>query len=173
MSQTLNKSGQYVKDFAKQNPITTIVIGGVLFFVIRGQIRKLLKPTPPAPKPIPIPPVPPPTPTPTPTPSPGGGYSYDSAQYSDWADALQEAMSGSFWTGEAGTDMDAILRIYGKMKNRMDILALHDAYGKRKITSPYGWDTDAMTLPQTLQYELSDGNFADLNNTIKKTGYQY
>lgn len=168
MRQTLNTTGQYIKEFAKTNPITTIAIGGVLFFVIRGQIKKLLKPSPPPPTPIPIPPVPPPTPTPTPKPSPEKGtYSYDSAQYSDWADALQEACSG------AGTDMDAILRIYAKQKNRMDILALHDAYGKRKITSPYGWSTDAMSLPATLQYELSDGNFEELNNTIKKTGYQY
>ena len=169
MNKTINKSGQYIKDFAKANPITTIVIGGVLFFVIRGQVLKLFGKNPPKPQPTPIPPVPPPTPTPTPTPSPGGGggYSYDSAQYNDWADTLQEAFDG------AGTNMDTVLRVYGNMKNRMDILALHDAYGSRKITSPYGWDTSAMTLPQTIDYECSAGNITDINATIKKTGYQY
>jgi hypothetical protein len=166
----MNKSGQYIKDFAKENPITTIAIGGVLFFVGRAVVRKIIdqaRPRPPKPTPTPIPPVPPPTPTPTPPTPNQQGYSYDSAQYNDWADSLKEAFSG------AGTDMDAILRIYGRMKNRFDILALHDAYGKRKISSPYGWDTSAMSLPETLQYELSDGNFTDLNNVISRTGYQY
>ena len=168
----MNKSGQYIKDFAKQNPITTIVIGGVLFFVIRAQVKKIIdkaKPKPPRPTPVPIPPVPPPTPvpTPTPTPTPNTGYSYDSAQYNDWADQLQSAFDGP------GTGWETCERIYRMMKNRMDILALHDAYGSRVITTPYGWDSNSMTLPQTLEYEFSPGNFTDLNAIIKKTGYQY
>jgi hypothetical protein len=168
MNTTVKKTGNYIKDFTKTNPVTSIVIGGVLFFVVRAQIKRLFDEKPP--KPSPIPPVPLPTPVPTP-PNPqgggGSGYSYDSAQYDDWAGSLQEAFDG------IGTNFDTLKRIYSKMKVRFDILALNDAYGKRAITSPYGWDTSPMSLPETLDYELSSKEIAQINDIIKKTGYSY
>jgi hypothetical protein len=169
MKKNINKGGQYIKDFAKANPVTTIVIGGVLFFVIRAQVKKLLEPKPPEPKPIP--PVPEPTPAPNPVPNPqgggGGGYSYDSAQYDDWASGLQAAFDG------IGTNFSTLKRIFGKMKVRFDLLALNNAYGKRVITTPYGWDSSAMSLPETLDYELDAKEIAEINDIIKKTGYSY
>jgi len=160
----MSKTGAYIKDFAKTNPVTTVVIGGVLFFIIRAQIKKLLKPAPPEPKPLPIP-----VPEPTPTPSPGGSktYSYDSEQYNNWADTLQEAFNG------LGTDWSTVKRVFSYMKNRFDILALIDSYGKRAITSPYGWSTGAMNLNQTMSYELDDSEITEINQLIKNTGYKF
>lgn len=171
-----NPTVTYIKDFAKQNPVTTIAIAGGLFLTGRYVYKRFLKPEPPAPKPLPpVPPPAPPTPLPEPPrPSPGGGssgrsggYSYDAYQYSDWADVIQQAVDG------AGTYEEPIFRVMRYMKTRMDVLALIEAYGKRAIKSPYQlWDTDPMTLPQTLEYDVAE-YIDEINEIIKKTGYQF
>ena len=147
-----------IKDFAIQNPIfTTVIIGGVSFGVWRLYKNLTNKPN------IPI--VPPIAPIPE---GRTNKYSYISQQYADFADAIQDAMSG------AGTDENAIKNIFSKMKTRDDVLALIDQWGKRSIATPYGWDTDPKTLSQALYYEMSAQDVETYVNTpIKKTGYKF
>jgi hypothetical protein len=147
-----------VKKLAISNPIvTTVIVAGVSFGAYRlykSIFNKNRIPIVP-----PIPPVPE---------GKGNKYSYISQQYADFADALADAMSG------AGTDENQIKNILSKMKTRDDVLALIDQYGKRSITSPYGWDTSPMTLSQSFNYEM-DANEIEIyvNNPIKKTGYKF
>lgn len=140
------------------NPIiSTVLFAGLSFGAWRLYKRIFNKPL------IPIVPPIPPIPE-----GKGNRYSYISQQYNDFADALADAMSG------AGTDENQIKNIMSKMKTRDDVLALIDQYGKRSIATPYGWDTDPMTLSQTFNYEL-DAKGIDLyvNNSIKRTGYKF
>jgi hypothetical protein len=171
----------YVKEFAKENPIITVAIAGALFLTGRYVYKQIFpSKKPPTPTPTPVTPSPtpplPPSPTPAPSPSPGGGttprqptggYNYDAYQYRDWADALEEAFDGG------GTNMKSVVRVMGFMKTRADVLALIEAYGKRSITSPYLWDTDTMTLTQTIEYECSASNINEINDALKRTGYQF
>lgn len=95
-------------------------------------------------------------------------YTYIAQQYSDFADALADAMSGG------GTDHDQIKNIMSKMKTKADVLALIDQYGKRVIKTPYFWDSDAMTLAQTFNYEMYPNEIdAYVNTPIKRTGYKF
>jgi hypothetical protein len=163
----------YLKDFAKQNPVFTLALAGGTFLAARYVYKRFLKPAPPLPPaPPPVPPPLPPSPSPTPgggsTPAiPTGGYSYDANQYSDWADTIKSALDG------AGTDEKPVLRIMGYMKTRADVLALVEAYGKRSLKSPYQfWDTDPMTLGESLQYDMPE-YVDEVNQIIRKTGYRF
>ena len=141
-----------------ENPIiSTVLIAGVGFGLYRVYKKIVNKPN------IPIVPPIPPVPD-----GKGNRYSYISQQYADFADGLADAMSG------AGTDEAQIKNIMLKMKTRDDVLALIDQYGKRAISTPYGWDTDPMTLSQSFNYEM-DAKAIDLyvNNSIKRTGYKF
>jgi hypothetical protein len=140
------------------NPIiSTVLIAGLGFGAYRLYKKIFNKPN------IPIVPPIPPVPD-----GKGTKYSYISQQYADFADGLADAMSG------AGTDEKQIKNIMLKMKTRDDVLALIDQYGKRSITTVYGWDSDPMTLSQSFNSEL-DAKDLDLyvNNSIKRTGYKF
>lgn len=146
------------KQFIVKNPLfSTVVVAGLSFGVWRLYKTIFNKPS------IPIVPPIPPVPE-----GKGNRYSYISQQYADFADGLADAMSG------AGTDETQIKNIMSKMKTRDDVLALIDQYGKRSIATPYGWDTDPMTLSQTFNYELdANGIEGYVNTPIKKTGYKF
>lgn len=159
----------YAKDFFKQNPITTIIGGGLILFIGYRMLRKAVKPGP-------IIPIPPPITPPPPVPSEPTQkqYTYLAQQYSDFADKLFDAMSGSIWTGEAGTDTKTIANVMKQMKTKADVLALIDAYGRRALTTPYGWDTDPLTLSQSFKYEMEDSEIDSVvNANIRTTGYKF
>ena len=149
---------QKVRNFIKTRPIeTTIIVAGLGFGATKLYKTLFSKNR------IPI--VPPIDPVPQ---GKGNKYSYISQQYADFADSLNDAMSG------LGTDEKLISSVMSKMKTRDDILALIDQYGKRSVKTPYGWSSDPMSLSQTFIYEL-DSNEIELyvNNPIKKTGYKF
>lgn len=146
------------QSFIRRNPITTTVFAAGVSFGLYRLYKKIFNK-----QNIPIVPPIPPVPD-----GKGNRYSYISQQYADFADGLADAMSG------AGTDEKQIKTIMSKMKTRDDILALIDQYGKRSISTPYGFDTDPMTLAQTFNYELSTNDIEGYVNTpIKKTGYKF
>jgi hypothetical protein len=146
------------KQFIVKNPIvTTVVVAGLGFGAWRLYKKIVNKPN------IPIVPPIPPVPE-----GKGNRYSYISQQYADFADNLQDAMSGAM------TDEKAIRNIMSKMKTRDDVLALIDQWGKRSFATPYGWDTDPKTLSQAFYYEMDAAEVETYVNTpIKKTGYKF
>ena len=148
----------YFLDFAKQNPVITgvgtLVVGYTLYKVV-GKIFKKGDDIPPKP---PIPPIPPAE----------RKYTYVAEAYPEYADNLKEAFDG------IGTDNTAVARIMGKMKTKGDVVALISAYGKRIITSPYGWDTNPMSLSETISYEMSSSDIEKyVNAPLSKTGFQF
>ena len=154
---------QYAKDFFKANPITTVVGGAVIGFVVFRLIKKWTKPG----QIIPIVPPIPPTPD-QPTEPEQKKYTYLSQQYSDFADAIATACSGP---GTYEEDIEAVMK---KMRTKADVLALINAYGRRAIRSQWGWDTDPMTLSQTLKDELSAEYLETyVNRPLRPTGYQF
>jgi len=155
-------AANYAKSFFKQNPIVTFVGGGLILFVVYRLIRKAIN------KPV-IPIVPPIPPVPgEPTEPEQKKYTYLAQQYADFAQTIADASSG------AGTDETAIKSVFDKLKTKADVLALIDAYGRRAISTPYGWDTEPMNLSQTLKYELSaDDLEIYVNAPMRKTGYKF
>ena len=149
--------------FFRANPITTIVGGAVIVFIGYRLIKKWTSPG----QNIPVVPPIPPTPD-QPTEPEQKKYTYLSQQYADFADAIAEACSGP------GTYEEDIEQVMKKMMTKADVLALINAYGRRAITSPWGWDTDPMTLSQTLKYELS-ADYLDryVNQPLRRTGYKF
>lgn len=146
------------KDFIVKNPLfSTVIVAGLGFGAWRLYKNIFNKER------IPIVPPIPPVPE-----GKGNKYSYISQQYADFADTLEDAMSG------AGTDEDAIKTVMSKMKTRDDVLALIDQWGKRSLSTPYGWDTDPKTLSQAFNYELDTKDIETyVNQPIKKTGYKF
>lgn len=152
----------YAKDFFKANPVITIagvtIVGFIAFRIIRKAINKGKIPILP-----PIPPVPV-----NPTEPEQKRYTYLAQQYADFADAIQAACDGP------GTNEDDIAAVMKRMVTKADVLALIDAWGKRTITTPYGWDSEPMTLSQTFRYELSpDAIDTYVNQPLKRTGYKF
>lgn len=159
----------YAKSFFKQNPVVSIVGISVVGFLGYRLIRKITR----GGNVIPIiPPIVPPSPTPVEPEQ--KKYTYLAQQYADFADKLFTAMTGSIWSGNAGTDEKTIANVCKAMKTKADVLALIDAYGRRALTSPYGWDTDAMTLAQSFKYEMDDAEIDSVvNANLKQTGYKF
>jgi hypothetical protein len=146
------------KQFIVKNPLfSTVIVAGLSFGAWRLYKNVFNKER------IPIVPPIPPVPE-----GKGNKYSYISQQYADFADNLEDAMSG------AGTDENAIKNIMSKMQTRDDVLALIDQWGKRALQSPYGFDTNPKTLSQAFYYEM-DTKEMDIyvNTPIKKTGYKF
>jgi hypothetical protein len=146
--------------YAKNNPIATggvVIVGGFALYRLFNKYFNKEK--------IPVNPN---IPQPDSKPNPKLKYSYGSQQYSDFAKSLFNAMSG------IGTDENQISIIFGKMKTYEDVLALIDAYGTRKLPTPYGWDSNPMTLSESLEYEMNQTDInVYVNNIIKRTGYQF
>lgn len=154
----------FIKDFAKQNPIVTIVVVGVGGFLAYRGIRKLIRNKPNVPVVPPIPPVPP---------VPGGGqtqskYTFGAQQYADFAERIHNAMY------PLGTDEDAIANVLKKMVTYNDVLALIDAYGTRSLREWYGGDSDPLTLSESFYADMSPEYIETyVNQPLKKTGYKF
>lgn len=138
----------------KENPITT----GVVVLLAGFAISRVIKAKPFIPQVPAIPEVPT---------GDSKGYTYVAQQYADFADQIANALSG------AGSDEQLVYTIFKKLKNRADVLALINAYGRRSIATPYGWDTDPMTLSETLYYDLDQKEILTINNIIKNTNYAF
>lgn len=159
----------YAKSFFKENPVVTIVGGTLVVFLAYRLIRKVTR----GGNVIPVvPPIVPPSPSPVEPEQ--KKYTYLAQQYADFADKLFTAMDGSIWSASAGTDEKTIANVCKAMKTKADVLALIDAYGKRALTTPYGWDTDAMSLSESFKYEMDDAEIDSVvNANLKQTGYRF
>jgi hypothetical protein len=113
----------------------------------------------------PIPPVPP-----KPGNRQGTQYSYGAQQYLNFAESLFTAMDG------VGTNEASIKRVMEQMKTYDDVLALIQAYGKRKWSKWELWDINPkpMTLAEALESELSASEINTFVNTpLRRTQYQF
>jgi hypothetical protein len=113
----------------------------------------------------PIPPVPP-----KPNNRQGTQYSYGAQQYLNFAESLFTAMDG------VGTNETSIKRVMEQMKTYDDVLALIQAYGKRKWSKWELWDINPkpMTLAEALESELSATEINTfVNAPLRKTQYQF
>lgn len=138
-----------------------IAIGGSLIAIIYFLTRKK-EIIPIAP---PIPPVPP-----KPNNRQGTQYSYGAQQYINFAESLFTAMDG------VGTNEQGIKRVMEQMKTYDDVLALIQAYGRRKWSKWELWDLNPkpMTLAEALESELSASEINTFVNTpLRRTQYQF
>jgi hypothetical protein len=113
----------------------------------------------------PIPPVPP-----KPNNRQGTQYSYGAQQYLNFAESLFTAMDG------VGTNEQSIKRVMEQMKTYDDVLALIQAYGKRKWSKWELWDINPkpLTLAEALTSELSATEINTfVNAPLRKTQYQF
>jgi len=150
----------FIKKAYNQQPVATALVGAVALFFAYRKIKGLFnKPVLPN-----VPPIPP-------VPSKGQSkYSFGIQEYVNFADNLFGAMY------DRGTDEDRIALILGKMKTYDDVLALIDAYGKRKLKTPIPFvETDPMTLAESFYYEMPGQNEVDqyVNQPLKKTGFKF
>lgn len=149
---------------AKNIKISTplkFAIGGsllvILYFLTRN--KEIIPIVPP------IPPVPP-----KPDNKQGTQYTYGAQQYLNFAESLFTAMDG------VGTNESSIKRVMEQMKTYDDVLALIQAYGKRKWSKWELWDINPkpMTLAEALESELSSTEINTFVNTpLRKTQYQF
>jgi hypothetical protein len=145
-------------DFAKRNPVITGVGTLVVGYTTYKVINRLINPAEKIPERPPIPPIPPAE----------RKYSYTAEQYPEFADALEEAFDGAF------TDNKRVQSVMEKMKTKGDVVALISAYGRRVITSPFGFDTDAMTLARTISYEMDTSDIEKyVNIPLSRTGFKF
>ena len=149
---------------AKNIKISTplkFAIGGsllaILYFLTRN--KEIIPIVPP------IPPVPP-----KPDNKQGTQYTYGAQQYLNFAESLFTAMDG------VGTNESSIKRVIEQMKTYDDVLALIQAYGKRKWSKWELWDINPkpLTLAEALESELSATEINTFVNTpLRKTQYQF
>lgn len=158
------KADNFIKRAFVQNPITASVASAAILFFGYRFLRKVTTPG----GNIPI--VPTPTPPPVNPPEPEQKtYTYLAQQYGDFADALETAFDGT------GTYLKDVRAVMSKMKTKSDVLALINAYGRRAIKSAWQlWDTDPMTLAQTIDDEISSSDKETyVNIPLQKTGYKF
>jgi hypothetical protein len=143
--------------YAKQNPLATGIVGIVAVYATRKIFMSIFRGES-IPERQPIPPIP----------ASEKKYSYSSEQYTEWADALQQAFDGAF------TDNDRVAKIMSFQKTKGDVFALVNAYGRRVIATPYFIDSDAMTLAQTLTYEMTTKDIDKyVNIPLSRTGFKF
>lgn len=151
------------KAFVMRNPLIAIGGSALIIFIgwrlIKKAVNKENRPILPPIPPVPI----------NPVEADQKKYTYLAQQYADFADAIESACDGP------GTwDEEDIENVMKRMVTKADVLALIEAYGKRAITSPYGWDTDPMSLSQTLKYDLSPDYLEKyVNQPLRRTGYKF
>jgi hypothetical protein len=150
-----------MKKLPKISTPIKIAIGGSLLVLVYFLTRKkeFIPIVPP------IPPVPP-----KPGNRQGTQYSYGAQQYLNYAESLFTAMDG------VGTNENSIKRVMEQMKTYDDVLALIQAYGKRKWSKWELWDINPkpMTLAEALESELSASEINTFVNTpLKRTQYQF
>lgn len=109
----------------------------------------------------------------------GQGPNYSASQYEAWSLKLAEAMNG------CGTDEAAIYDVFGKLKNKADVLQLINSFGIRyympcAATQPISYirymnddKTFGGTLPTWFEYDLTSGEIAKVNDTLKKNNIDY
>lgn len=84
----------------------------------------------------------------------GEKLSYAEEEYDNMANTLYRAMKG------AGTDEDAIYRVFNRMNNTADLKKLKLAFGTR----------DDMTLGEWLEDDLSTSEINKVNNILSTKG---
>lgn len=145
-------------EFAKSNPILTGVGTLAVGFILYRVIKRITDPAERIPPKPPVPEIPPAE----------RKYTYPSEQYFEWADSLQQAFTGAF------TDNDRVRTIMGYMKTKGDVVALISAYGRRVITTPFGWDSSPMTLSQSITDEMSKSDIEKyVNVPLSRTGFKF
>lgn len=95
--------------------------------------------------------------------------SYSQTQYGAFASELNVSFQG--W----GTDNDAVMNIFDKMKNDADVYALINAYGVRDIDSG-SWNPAPNfrgDLPSALRDEMSSAEIQNLNIKLKNKGIEF
>jgi hypothetical protein len=132
------------------------IIAIVYFLTRKKEIIPILPPIPPVP--------------PKPDNRQGTKYSYGAQQYLNFAESLFTAMDG------VGTNEAGIKRVMDQMKTYDDVLALIQAYGRRKWSKWEIWDLNPkpLTLAEALESELSASEINTfVNNPLRKTQYQF
>jgi len=89
----------------------------------------------------------------------GNQLSYPIAQYTIWANIIEEA------TDTSGTDEEAIYNVFEQLGNNTDLLQLIKAYGER-MNFVMGIPLGYYTLPQILTSELSNSEKANIQNIL-------
>jgi hypothetical protein len=153
-----------LNEFKKNPLITSVLVLGIGYFIYKKIIKKNedIKDSA-KPKPI------------SPVPEKKRGkeavdYTYGKQDYMNFANGLFKAMDNT------GTDEDAIARIMSQMKTYDDVLALINAYGKRKWTKWEIWDISPslMTLSEALNDELSAEDLEEyVNQPLSPTEYVF
>lgn len=107
--------------------------------------------------------------------------SYGQAQYTGYANALQEAFSGCSAVWNSDSFQEKVEQVFSAFKNDADVYALISAYGVRTIDKCGAFTGDFTgDLSATLAYKFSgvEGAFirfsiSDINNIMKKNGIVY
>lgn len=105
--------------------------------------------------------------------------SWSKTQYEAWSQMLAQAMGG------CGSDEDAILAVFGNMKNDADVLSLIATFGVRAYepcfyTNPidhalwvFNQEAFASSLDAWFARDLSTGNIDDINKVLSGKGIKY
>ena len=98
---------------------------------------------------------------------------YSDLEYYTFADTLESAMEN------AGTDEEAIYRVFRKIKNNKDYLFLQKAFGNRTYSGElFGGLTSLIdptedSLEQWLQKELGSEEISKVNKILSNNGVKY
>lgn len=96
--------------------------------------------------------------------------SFSPAQYSTWANQLQQAFDG------CGTSNVVWENIFSRVKNDLDIALLIDAYGTRQFDEcnfEFDFGDFKGTLSEALIHELSSSEIEQINEYLQRTGIKY
>ena len=99
--------------------------------------------------------------------SEGVKASFGNSQYVMFADQIYNAVLTS--NPFNPTDEDAIYRVFGAMKNLIDVLKLIQAFGVRRLE----WSTKGAGLATHLQEDLTDKEIAKVNKILKDKNINY
>jgi hypothetical protein len=100
----------------------------------------------------------------------GEQLTYSESEYHNWADSLEQAMSG------LGTDEDSIAAVMKRMQSKIDVLQLIKAFGIRNYTDDKFilWNVKPLGLSAWLSLELDDSDMDKyVNSVLKKNGIDY
>ena len=93
----------------------------------------------------------------------GNQLTYPLAQYSIYADTIEEA------TDTSGTDEEAIYSVFDALENNTDLLQLIKAYGER-YSFYFGIPTGKYTLSQIIESELDTGEKVVVQGILDSKG---
>jgi phospholipase/lecithinase/hemolysin len=93
----------------------------------------------------------------------GESYSYSKTTYDGFAETIyQENQS-------MNTDEEKIYEIFRKMNNELDVVALKDAFGKRRPQ----FDTQARDLDGFLNADLNKEEIGEINSILQRKKIKY